>query len=272
MKRKAEESFHLTNLVRETDDRKYLLLKSVYELPDLSYDRGSRQGDYEIRDRARELLTAIDALYDALKLFDNGKSGDVKAYEDILVFFQNSFIDTFVVMEKFNLLKHEIDGQSSGATDEKSEDPSGGGVKWNDSAFLADLKGKLKLFETRIVFDIAPKLRMFLNAVNRILLFEKITFFIENSITSAEPEFVEQKSRSFANLITTYLWIHQKINPREDIKSKARDFTAAVLSDLGLDEVLTSKTGIGKVKYEEMLDEVARDFEPPPASEDDCQA
>ena len=268
MKRKAEQSSQLAKLVRAADDRKYYLLKSIYELPDLSYDRGSQQGDYEIRDRAQELLTGIDALYNALKLFDNGKSGDVKAYEDILIFFQNSFIDTFLVMEKFNLLKLEIDGQSGEGTGEKSGEAPGGGVTWNDSAVLADLKQKLNLFETRIVYDIAPRIRLFLDDVNRILMYEKIRFLVDNSIKSFEPEIVSQKSRTAASIVTTYLWLHRKINPREDLKSGVRDFAAAALRDLGLDEILLSKAGMRKAGFEEMLDGVANDFGPLPACDD----
>ena len=193
MNRKTEESSQLAKLVRAADDRKYYLLKSIYELPDLSYDRGSQQGDYEIRDRAQELLTGIDALYNVLKLFDNGKSGDVKAYEDILVFFRDSFIDTFVVMDKLKLLKAELDRPSGGETGDNRGKTPGDGVKWNDSNVLADLKQKLKLFETRIVYDIAPRIRLFLDDVNRILMYEKIRFLVENSMKSFEPEIVSQK-------------------------------------------------------------------------------
>ena len=140
--------------MKDADNRKYLLIKNLYEMSNLTYGKSSREGDYIILDRLGEFIEEVDRYIKHIRLFDNGKNGDIKAYKDILVFFQNSFCDSFILEDKITKLNNAIKSYKSEEKEHKQKTTLFK-IENSNLSNIIDLELKIKKYE-----HFMPRLRM----------------------------------------------------------------------------------------------------------------
>ncbi|HMB19471.1 MAG TPA: hypothetical protein VKQ10_00245, partial [Spirochaetota bacterium] len=154
---------YLQSLIKDTDEKKYILVRELYEINNISYDKGSRKDDYIIRDLLQEISRTMEEYFEMIKYFDNAREGNVKVLEEIIMFFEREYIDSSTLKGRINALKEEIDQQEPGHRD-KGKSPR------NTNIYLVSLKHSIHKIENRIDTHIDPMLREFLQGINLLLL------------------------------------------------------------------------------------------------------
>jgi|GEM_PF-3453160 len=250
-----KEILYLTRKIKDGSEKKYILARSFYELGGLSYEKGSRKGDYEIRDRVVEIVAEINRYYEHIKLFDNGKNGDIRAYEDILVFFQNSLIDSRLIDDKTSALREEIARQEREDRLHNARH-AGTPLERKKNAYVTELEKSLQRFEDQLRTVVEPRLREFLNDVNHILYCEKLKTIVQNIAKSAGGGAGAARTGDFIRHTTTFLWIDRKINGTRAAASDLRDFVTGVLEEMGLLAPLEERAGLGKRLLAESIAEI----------------
>ncbi len=246
------EVLYLRRLIKEADECKYTIARTLYEMSALSYEKGSRKGDYEIRDNVGLVVDEINQYYEQIKLFDNGKNGDMRAFEDILVFFQNSFIDTCIVTDKFSMLKEVIlkQEQADKEHNSKLDDSS---LERKNNVFVSELAKQINGNEIKFSSIVAPKLKIFLNNVNQILYFEKIKPVFEDMDRIAESEVLDKKTALFKKNTITFIWLNRKINNVNFSRSGLEKFITDLLEQMGFINPAQLKTAMGGRRFDEVL-------------------
>lgn len=255
-----KELLYLARTIKEASEKKYILARSFYDLGSINYEKGSRKGDYEIRDRVLEVVAEINRYYEHIKLFENGVHGDIRAYEDIPVFFQNNVIDSRIIDDKIAAVRDEIARQER--EDLLHNDKHAGtALERKKNAYVADLETSLRRLETQLDTVVEPRLREFLNDVNHILYCEKLTSIIRTTEGLTKVLADATPTDDFIRHTITFLWIDRKINRTRTIAMKLSDFITGRIEQMGLLVPLEDAAGLTKERRAESLAEIGRQFD-----------
>ena len=253
--------FHyLTNKVNEADEKKHILLKCLYELGNISYEKGSRPGDYAIRDRVIKIREVLTSYYETIKIFDSGKNGDIKAYEDIMVFFENSFIDSYLLGDQVIALKSEISSQKE-EDRRHNEKHAGTPIERKKNIYVTDLEKQIKALEFQLQTKLIPHLHNFLNDVNLILLFEKIKSLLEQVKKSINTLNDSLHTAELKNFLMTFLWLYHKINLGVSKKKQIPIFIEEILDSMGFTSSLGKYMDIDPKGLSDLFKEIAEEFD-----------
>jgi len=253
-----QEILYLSRKTKEADEKKFLLAKNLYELNSLSYENGSRSGDYLIRERVKDVCEEVNRHYDTVKLFDNGKSGDIKAYQEILEFNNKNFIDSSSIEIKLQLLKDEISKQEK-ADQEHNLEHSQSGHQRKRNLYVAELLKEIKILEYRLKIGVTQQLQNFLNDVNHILFCGQIILLIEDAHKRGKSSLYLNKTNEIPVFLKTFLFYHKKINNTEFSKTEMKEFIKSTLELMGLNEPLFIRVGATKLIMNEIIESVVND-------------
>jgi hypothetical protein len=251
-------TFFISSKIKSTDDKKYYLTKTLYKLNDLKYEKGTRKSDYAIREVLKDLQNEVDKYYSTIMLFDSGKNGDMKAYEDILIFFDNHFLDAFSIHDKLQLLKKEI-GLVKEDESGKTAEPDAT-YKREKNEYLSEFEKKITYFEIQFKLNIIPQLKEFLNNVNQILLYEKAMLFIESLILNRPDTSNNLTGEDFKTAVLFFLNMHNKINLVEFSKKDVREFINITLNQMEIKEALTSEIATKKFSLNDFIEKTANTY------------
>ncbi|PKL16572.1 MAG: hypothetical protein CVV49_15555 [Spirochaetae bacterium HGW-Spirochaetae-5] len=250
---------YLSKKMKDADNRKYLLIKNLYEMSNLTYGKSSRESDYIILDRLGEFIDEVDRYIKHIRLFDNGKNGDIKAYEDILVFFQNSFCDSFILEDKITKLNNAIKSYKSEEKEHKQKTTLFQ-IESSNSSNIIDLELKIKKYELMLNHELIHGIREFLDNINYILFCENLLFLIGNYNIEERSRYNENKIVEMEKYIGTFLWINNKIYNKKLSEIKLKSLINDTIHQAGLEESLLSVTGLTKEVMGNTIGNIAADF------------
>src|SRR5271157_1680165 len=238
-----QEFRHLPLILKNAVDQKYVLLETLSVLTNITYEKGSLKNDYLIRDKIQSIKDELIRFQTTIELFDNGKGGDLKAYEDILMFFVNNFINKFSVSERLKLL-NDLIAQDKTKDELLSYKYAGRNIIRRKNLYIVDLQEKLRGIEMHLKYGLKPVLQKFLNDVNHILFFEKIKLCVD--ITAEKGNFFENGSivRYLKNCIITFIWFNHKINKHNCTDGNLKEFILNTFHDIELDRFRSPRVKI----------------------------
>ncbi len=255
-----QEFRHLPLILKNAVDQKHVLLERLSILNEITYEKGSHKTDYLIRDKIKSIKDELVKFQTTIELFDNGKSGDLKAYEEILMFFVNNFINKFSISERLSLLNDQI-------AQDKTKDElftykyAGRNIIRKKNLYVLDLQEKLKGMEIHLKYGLKPILRKFLNDVNHILFFEKVRLCIEISPAKGNDSENGNIMRYLKNCIITFIWFNHKINRRDCTDINLKEFILNTFRDIEFAKtrsVQTKSEGPISEIIKKILDELDR--------------
>lgn len=253
-----QEILYFSRKIKEADEKKFLLAKNLYELNILSYEKGSRKGDYVIRDRVKDVNEELNRYYDTIKLFDNGKNGDIKAFQVLLEFYNKNFIESSNIDIKLQLLKDEVSRQEK-ADQENNLKHSESGHQRKKNLYIAELLKEVKAFDYRLKVGVTEQLQNFLNDVNHLLFCRQIMLLVEDAQKSGKSSSNLIKTNDVPDVIKTFLIYHQKINNTEFSKIRMKEFIESALELMGLNELLSRRIGANKFIMNEIIERAVND-------------
>jgi len=247
-------------IINDAHDQKRVLAQKIHAFNNLTYETGSQKNDYLIREQIKSVQDDLNRYQGAIGLFEYGKSGDLKAYEDILIFFVNNFIDKFDVSDKLKLLndtiaeiqvKNEVHGLRYGGRD----------VNRRKNLYIVELHEKLRNFEIQLHHNLIPSLRKFLNDVNHILFFEKATTCVNNIRLRGYFSSNAFNIEYLTSCITSFIWFNHKINAHECSDISLKEFILNTFRDIEFEEIRTSNAGNDKNLVDKIINRILLDID-----------
>ncbi len=259
---------YLQSLLREADDKKYILGKELFEVNNLSYERGSRKNDYTIRDRLRDISTTIDQYYDMVKYFDNAGDSNIRIFEEILMFFESNYIDLLTLNGQIEALKSEIENQEAEHPDNEKSTGNGDSSR-QTNVYIFQLKQQLHAMENRVNSRIDPVLREFLQCVNLLLLFQKIRSLLESTLKSTDQANVAARTENLKQIIITFLWLYKKILPESFKAINKKSFIMDTIHNMGFNNALVTRAVVGKHQLQTLIDDITSSMKSTSPEEDE---
>jgi hypothetical protein len=247
-------------IINDAQDQKRALVQKIHAFDNLNYEKGSQKDDYLIRELIKGIEDDLDRYRGAIGLFDYGRNGDLKAYEDILIFFVKNFIDKFNISDKLKLLNMAI-AEVEGKKKEVPLKYAGRDVIRKTNLYIVELHKKLKNFEIQLYDNFKPSLRKFLNDVNHILFFEKIIMCAKNIGLRGNFSGNAFNIEYLTNSIRSFILFNHKINMQECSDISLREFILNTLHDNEFEELWISRTGDDKKKLNEIINKIFLDID-----------
>jgi hypothetical protein len=250
----------LSNWLREADDLHHNLARFLYESANLSYDKGSRRGDYTLRDRVNDLNEMMMKFYDTVKLFANARHGDVRAFGDILVFFENSFFEFNIIEYKISVLKEEIQHQLE---EDKNYNLNirEAGLMRKVNLFIEELTADLGRAANVLSVKIYPLMIRFITLINNILLIRNITELIEQpqqkGIIINHAGNLEKTKQH----IGTFLWYFNRTNPTPMDVYELAVLIESLITNMDLIKGLVSKCASTPQNMKQIILDSVMNFE-----------
>lgn len=243
---------YLSGKLRLADEKKDKLLDVINRLTQLSYEKGTRIGDAAIRDKLKEVVKEIEQYYKMIRAFAHGKGGESYAYQDILEFFNERYLDNFSVAALLDGLKKEISLQEENNLKENTQHESQGHSR-KRNVFTKQLIDDLKKWEQVLLHSAEPLLRAFLNDVNDIYLYQRLNarlgdmFSKENLFVDSGPGF-----QNFTSSIGYYLMLNIKLNRKPLTDKDISDLITQMLQQMGLRKAIMHSRNITPEKFKEI--------------------
>lgn len=174
---------YLAGKYRLAEDKKDKILDVLNRLAQLAYEKGTRHSDQAIRSRVTALVGEVRHQYGMIKAFSSGKGGDTFAFQDILAFFNNQYLERFVLRELLDELRQEFSSMDriDRAFEEKHPDM---GRRRKQNIYRQNLERELNEWENLLLHQVDPLLRGFLAEINEIVLYNRLDERIGRLIAS----------------------------------------------------------------------------------------
>jgi hypothetical protein len=252
-------SGYMVSKMKMADEKKDKLLNAINRLTNLSYEKGNREGDTEIRQKVKDLAGEIDQYYRIIRVFVSGKGGDPDAFQDILAFFNEQYLESNTVAVKLDLLKKEVEHQKKPDLEQKITHSRDTHVrKTNINA--EDLEKTLKDWEKIYLYHAEPQLRAFLTEVNDIVLYLRIYDTIEQLITGGDVFTLSGANyQAFKNNIAYFLELHIKLTRTPYTEPGLKEAISNTLQVMGFRDSILQTRNVNLEKYDEMLSEIIRE-------------
>ena len=249
-------SGYITGKLKMADEKKDNLLNAINRLSNLSYEKGNREGDAEIRQRVKDLAAEIEQYYRTIRVFVSGKGGDTGAFLDILVFFNERYLENNTLAVKLDFLKKELEQQKK-LEHEHTIKHARDGYARRANINAEDMERSLKDWEKIYLYNAEPLLRGFLADVNDIVVYKRINDKIERLITS-DDVFARTGAnyQEFKNSIVFFVELHIKLTRSAFTETEMKDVINRTLQLMGFRNSILNTRNINLEKYDEILSEI----------------
>ncbi len=246
-------------MIKRADEKKINLRKVIYEINRLSYERGTRSGDYLIRKKIQAINDELD-LYDSkINLCEFGK-GNYSVLMETLLFFEKRYLDDPSLTEYLEELKGAINDEKN-ADKKHNENHKDDKYKRSTINKYRDELGKdLKKFEYGLSSKIFPVLNEFLFDVNTLLFYSAIyenTKKWPSSDNIADSNY--EKYADFKTDINFFLKLCCKIQKNISC-DEAITAIGKVLYETDIKSRLFNYFKIDENKYYNMINDIVRQF------------
>lgn len=199
------------NKIKHADEKKFDLRKAIYELDRLSYERGSRSGDYLIREKVREINNQLEIYDEKVKTCETGEKGNFLLYKEIILFFEKDYLDAIAINEKIVLLKQELLLQQEADIEYNKQCQDSKLKRDINNPLRLELERDLKKFENSFQKSVLPPLNEFLLDISDLLFAEEVhdlirKWSIENIFNDKDDSYYD-----FLSSINFFIRIRIKI-------------------------------------------------------------
>ncbi|MBP7734458.1 MAG: hypothetical protein KA369_00665 [Spirochaetes bacterium] len=262
--RQSGDTYHagayLSGKVRSADEKRDKLLDIINRLAELSYDKGTRAGDVVIRKYLSEMTGEVEQYYRMTRAFASAKGGETYAYQEILVFFNESYLEKYRLSVMIDALRKEMADQEKKNQEENPKYASTGhSRKVNTHAMR--LEEDLRIWEKTFFYSAEPLLRAFLNEVNDIYLFHRINS-IMGGLISRDNTF-ETSGEAFMNFKASLgycLEMNIKINRKPMAAKEIVNLVMEMLHQMGLKGIITHSRNMTPEKFSIIIDGIISDW------------
>jgi hypothetical protein len=247
---------YIAGKLKLANEKKDKLLDAVNKLTQLSYEKGTRDGDSEIRQKVKDLAAEAEQYYRMIRVFVSGKGGDTGAFLDILFFFNERYLENNTLVIGLDLLKKEMALQKKLDQDHDAKNAKDSYArKTNINA--EDLEKNLKEWEKIYLYNAEPLLRGFLVDVNDIVLYYRINDKIDRLITS-DDVFARSGAnyQEFKSCIAFFVELHIKLTKTAFTESEIKDLINRMFQLMGFRNTILKSRNINPEKYDEILSEI----------------
>lgn len=245
----------MANKLKMADEKKDKLLNVINRLTSLSYEKGNREGDTEIRQRVNDLSSEIEQYYRMIRVFVSGKGGDADAFPDILGFFNERYLENNTIVVKLDLLKKELANQKKPDLDQNVTHSRDSHVR-KSNIIAEDFEKSMKDWEKIYLYNAEPQLRAFLAEVNDMVLYMRIQDIIDQIISNGDafvkggPDYL-----NFKNSMAYFLELHIKLTRTPFTEPGLKEVAGNALQVMGFRNTMLHTRHINLDKYDEMLSE-----------------
>ncbi|HOT45587.1 MAG TPA: hypothetical protein PLM53_12135 [Spirochaetota bacterium] len=255
--RQSGDTYHagvyLSGKLRTADEKRDKLLDVVNRLTQLSYEKGTRAGDAVIRKKIEEIAAEIERYYRMVRAFTSGKVGDTYAYQEILGFFNERYLEKFHLTAMIEALRKEIADQDRINLEQNPNYASLGHSRKNN-IYARKLEEELKGWERTLLYSAEPVLRMFLNDVNDIFFYHRINARI-GELISRDNVFATsgEAFHNFKASIGYFLEMNIKINRKPMGDKEIGELIILMMQQMGLRNALMHTRNITPARFDEIV-------------------
>ena len=216
----------------------------------MAFEKSTRSGDYLIREKIREINEELKSYDDKLKICDFDLKADFPIYEEILPFFEERYLDSFILNERIALLKQEITNQNNTDIKHNTDYPEENYKRNINNPYREELKKDLKVFEAALIKIIIPYLNEFLSDINDLFFINSLNKSIDElSIKKnfEEPEII------LNNKIISFININYKIKKTGYSLEEITALTNVLLNETGIKSRLLRLKNIDEQKLDNII-------------------
>jgi hypothetical protein len=243
------DSTYLSKKLKHADERKFHLRKAIYEMDKLTYEKGTRSGDYLIREKIQSINDELKLYDDKLKICNFDIKADLSIIDEVLPFFEERYLDNFILNERITLLKQELINQNYADTQHNIDHPEENYKRNVNNPYRDELKKDIKVFETALI-NIISYLNELLNDINDLLFVNKLNKTIDEwSI----KKIFEDSDKFLIKNINYFININLKIKKTVPTLEEIIALTDILLNETGIKSRLLRLTNIDERKLENIL-------------------
>ncbi len=246
--------------VKHADEKKFFLRKALYELDRLSYDKGTRKGDYQIREKIKEVNDELEIYDGKIRTCDTSSMGGAFLYEDILLFFERNYIDNFVLWEKIELVKQEIKEQKEVDIEHNKKFAGTAYERSMNNIFRNELEKDIKTFEGSLNNRIIPVLLDFLLEINELLFIATVTANIQKWSHNDKFDDSDVNYSAFKKSITFFIRIYSKVKNIYLKKDEVISLVMSIFDNIAIKQVLLTKKNVDDARLEKIILESSRGY------------
>ncbi len=254
--RQSGDTYHagvyLSGKLKLADEKRDKLLDAINRLTQITYEKGTRAGDSVIRKKLKDITGEIEQYYKMIRAFASGKAGDTYAYQEILVFFNERYLEKFRLTFLLEILRKEIADQEKSNQEENRNFISKG---WSRkvNTYARKLEEELKAWERMLLYSAEPLLRSFLSDVNDIYFYHRINARFGELIS--KDNVFATSGEAFLNFkasIGYFLELNIKINRKPLPDKEISDLITQMLQQMGIRNAMMHSRNITPEKYNEI--------------------
>ena len=250
----------LLDKIKHADEKKFDLRKAIYELDRLSYERGSRSGDYIIREKVREINNQLEIYDEKVKTCEIGEKGNFLLYKEIILFFEKDYLDVIMINDKIVLLKQELLLQQEADIEYNKKCQDNKLKRDINNPLRFELERDLKQFENSFLRTVLPPLNEFLLDIGDLLFAEEVHDLIRK--WSVENVFNDKDDSYYDFLSSINFFIRIRIKIKKD-SFQIDDIVALVkikLNELEIKSKLLNLKNFSEQKLNTILLDCAREY------------
>lgn len=254
--RQSGDTYHagvyLSGKLRTADEKRDKLLDVVNRLTQLSYEKGTRAGDAAIRKKLEDIAAEIERYYRMVRAFASGKVGDTYAYQEILGFFNERYLEKFHLTAMLDGLRKEIADQER-LNLEQNPNYASLGHSRKTNIYARKLEEELKAWERTLLYSAEPVLRMFLSDVNDIYFYHRINARI-GELISRDNVFATtgEAFHHFKASIGYFLEMYIKINRKPMSDKEIGELITQMMQQMGLRNAMMHSRNITPARFDEI--------------------
>ncbi len=254
--RQSGDAYHagvyLSGKLRMADEKRDKLLDIINRMTQLSYEKGTRTGDTAIRHRLKDIVGEIERYYKMIRAFASGKGGEIYAYQEILGFFNERYLEKFHLTIMLETLRKEMADQDKGIQ-EHNQNYTSRGRSRKVNAYTRKLEEELAAWERTLLSSAEPLLRAFLGDVNDIYFYHRINARIGELITRDNNFLTSGEAfHHFKASIGYFLELNIKINRKPMTDREIGDLITQMLQQMGLRSVVMHSRNITPDTFNEI--------------------
>ncbi len=253
----SSESIYFTQKLKRADEYKFNLRKVIYELDKLTYHKGTRAGDYLIREIIAGINEELRSYDNKLKICDFGTKAYTRLFEEILQFFEQRYLGTYFLSGMIVQLKQELINQNN-ADIQHNIDHQNENYKRNvNNPYREELKKDLIIFDTKLSNTITPLLNDFLYDVNCLLLIQRLNENIDEwsiSHISGDAENI------FKIHLNYFFNIHCKVVKKVLSVEEITTLAETLINESGVKTRLLRLKNNNETKFKNIIFNIAKEY------------
>ncbi len=251
---------YFTNKIKQAERVQIKLLEAVDGLTRLNYEKGTRDGDFSLREKLKELKSETEGHYRAIKSFGSGKIGETGVFKEILSFYGGHFLDEFQLEYYLSSLRKEIINQEN-RDKHHNVSKAGGRYERKINIFVKDLERQINEWENNLRNTIVPLIVEFINEINDIVLFVQINSMIDSLIEERNIFALKGNVfQDFKQCIAVYVSYYLKNREIFMSESEIIDLVFQNLDDMGFKTIILRTSNINQAKLNDIVTHIIREY------------